>query len=231
MISILAVITARGGSKGIPRKNLALLDGKPLLIYTIESVLASGLNGRVVVSTDNDEIANVARQNGVEVIKRPDEISGDTASSESALLHALDVMAESGFFPDAVLTLQPTSPLRKAETIKRFISKFSEIRNQYDAMLTLNEEGAFFWKKGKRPEEFVPLFLNAPRRRQEREPLYIENSALYITNTAALRKTGSVLGAKTAGFIINSDEAVDIDEPQDILLAEFLLKQKRDAGN
>lgn len=225
MISILTVITARGGSKGIPRKNLVLLCGKPLLVYTIESALGAKLNGKVVVSTDDSEISSVAKANGAEVIKRPDEISLDTSSTESALLHALDVMEQRGFFPDAVLTLQPTSPFRKPETIRKFVDKFESLRGDFDSMLALHEDRTFFWVKGSN-DEYKPLFADAPRRRQAREPLYPENSLLYITNTEALRKTGSIFGKKAAGFIVDPDEAVDINEPRDILFAEFLMKNK-----
>lgn len=223
-MNILAVITARGGSKGIPKKNIVPLCGKPLLAYTLESVLATKLSGRVVVSTDDDEIAAVAEKYNVQVIKRPPEISGDTASSESALLHVLDVLKKEEYFPDAVLLLQPTSPLRKAETIQKFVARFETIKNEYDAMLSLHEDRTDFWVNN--GGVFGRLFPNAPRRRQAREPLYAENSALYITNVDALRKTGSVLGSKTAGFIIDEDEALDINEPQDILLAELLLKKR-----
>ncbi len=223
-MNILAVITARGGSKGIPKKNIVPLCGKPLLVYTIESALAAKLNGRVVVSTDDDEIAAVAKKYRVQVIKRPPEISGDTASSESALLHALDVLEKEKYFPDAILLLQPTSPLRKAETIRKFVAKFEDIKDEYEAMLSLHKDKTDFWvNKG---GVFSRLFPNAPRRRQAREPLYAENSALYITNVEALRKTNSVLGSVTAGFVIDADEAVDINEPRDILLAELLLKKR-----
>lgn len=226
MMSILTVITARGGSKGIPLKNIAPLCGKPLLEYTIESALNAKLKGKIVVSTDDEEIAAVAEKYNLQVIKRPAEISGDTASSESALLHALDFMAtKAGFYPDSILTLQPTSPLRKAETINKFISKFEEIRHEYDAMISLHADHAFFWVK-ENENLFKPLFSNVARRRQARQPLHCENSSLYITNVDALKKTGSILGSKTAGFVIDADEALDINEPRDLLFAEFLLKQR-----
>lgn len=228
MISVITIIPARGGSKGIPKKNIVPLGGKPLLVYTIESTLKAQIGGPVVVSTDDDEIARIARENGAEVVIRPSEISGDSASTESALLHALDVVEKQGFKADAVLTLQPTSPMRKAATIKQFIEKFDEIKGKYDAMLSLHENRMDFWVKKNEDGGFGRLFPNAPRRRQAREPLYEENSVLYITNTEALRRTNSVLGEKTAGFVIDADEAIDINEPCDILFAEFLMQQRKD---
>lgn len=223
MLSLLTVITARGGSKGIPRKNMVLLGGKPLLSYTFESILAAHLEGRIVVSTNDNEIEQFSRTFSVEVIKRPHEISGDTASSESALLHALDVVARSGFHPEAVLTLQPTSPFRKPETIKKFVEKFFQIKDSFDAMLSVNENRDVFWIPA--PDgSFRRLFPDAPRRRQERTPLFLENSALYITKVDVLRKTKSVLGEKTAGFVIGQEEALDINEPMDLLFADFYIK-------
>ncbi|MBI2638007.1 acylneuraminate cytidylyltransferase family protein [Candidatus Peregrinibacteria bacterium] len=223
MLSLLTVITARGGSKGIPKKNMALIGGKPLLSYTLKSVLAAHLEGRIVVSTDDNEIEKFSRTHNVEVIKRPTEISGDKASSESALLHAIDVVAGSGFYPEVVLTLQPTSPFRRPETIKKFVEKFSQIKDSFDAMLSVNENRDVFWL----PEpdgNFKRLFPNAPRRRQERTPIFLENSALYITKVDVLQKTKSVLGKKTAGFVIEQEEALDINEPIDLLFADFYIK-------
>lgn len=231
MALVLAVITARGGSKGIPRKNIVPLCGRPLIEYTIESIKAAEIPGRIVVSTDDEEISEISKKNGIEVIKRPPEISGDTASSEAALLHALEEVRKTGFEPDCVLTLQPTSPLRKSSTIKNFVRKFLEIRNEYDAMLSLHENRTVFWKKLGDTDAFERLYPNAPRRRQAREPLYEENSALYITNVEALERNNSVLGERTAGFVIDADEAVDINEPRDILFAEFLMKKTNNEQN
>lgn len=230
MISVLAVITARGGSKGVPGKNIAPLCGKPLLAYTIECAKAAAIKGQLVVSTDSPEIRKVAENMGVRVIERPAEISGDTASSESALLHALDTVEKEGFHPDAVMTLQPTSPLRRSGTMQAFTKRFEEIQATYDAMISLHADRTYFWQHIEK-DLFKPLFPNASRRRQGREPLYVENSAFYITSTAALRSTNSVLGKNTAGFIIDADEAIDINEPLDFVLAATVLKQRLNEKN
>lgn len=223
-MSILAVIPARGGSKGIPKKNIYPLNGKPLLLYTIDSLQSSNIELFIAVSTDSDEIGNIAGKAGVYTIKRPPDISSDTAKTESALLHALDYLREEeGRIFDYVLTAQPTSPFRKSSTINKFVEQFLKNKDQYDAQLTLHEDYTDFWiKNGK--NEFERLYPHAPRRRQERKPLYAENSCLYITNAEILKKKNSIMGSKCAGFIIDAKEAIDINEIKDIELAEILLR-------
>lgn len=222
----LIVVPARGGSKGIPKKNIYPLVGKPLLSYTLEVIQRAGLaDTDVAVSTDSEEIAEVARSfSGVEVVHRPAEIAGDRASTEAALLHALNVMQERyGVKYDAVLTLQPTSPLRQPETLKQFIKTYEEQKDRYDAILSLHEDRSDFWVK-KGDGVFDRRDPAAPRRRQEREPLYVENSAYYITSVVALRETHSVLGRRVNGFVIPESEGIDINEPVDLVIAEALLR-------
>ncbi len=224
----LIVIPARGGSKGIVGKNIYPINGKPLLSYTLEMVEKAKLDDvDVVVSTDSEEIKNIAlNYKFVEVVDRPEDISGDNAKTEYALLHAVNVMeARTGKKYHAVITLQPTSPLRTVETFKRFISNYEACYPKYDAMLSLNENRTDFWIRNK-DGSFKRRDASAPRRRQEREPLYAENSAYYITEVQALKETLSVLGKKCNGFIISDEEAVDINEPVDILIAESMLKYK-----
>lgn len=226
--SILIVIPARGGSKGIPKKNIYPINGKPLILYTIDVALRAELEGDIVVSTDSDEIADVVKTytNLVEIVKRPDDISGDNATTESALLHAIDYMKDKyGKEYSEIITLQATSPFRKSETLKKFVAEYYLVNDQYDAQLTLTEDRTDFWIKNG-AGEYERLQKNAPRRRQDRQPLYIENSSIYITNVSALKETKSVLGRRTAGFIIGADESLDINEFIDIQLAEVLLKNR-----
>lgn len=223
----LTVIPARGGSKGIPYKNIYPVNGKPLILYTLEIFKKVKLDGDIVVSTDSNEIANAAMTvEGIHVIKRPVELASDTARTEDALIHALDFMRrEYNRDYDVVITAQPTSPLRKVETIKAFIQEFEKKQEQYDAQMTLTETRTDYWKKNENGD-CERLFPNAPRRRQEREPLYIENSMLYITKEKVLRETKSVLGTKVNGFLINEVEGLDINDWNDIELAEFYLKTR-----
>lgn len=231
----LVVIPARGGSKGIPHKNIYEVAGKPLLEYAIESMLEVEYEGDLVVSTDDALIAETAsRYEEVKLVKRPEEISGDTAKTEAALIHALHYMEEKyNIRYDAVVTLQPTSPLRKSKTIQDFLRVFERDRETYDALLTLSEDRSDFWIQ-KPDGSFGRLFPDAPRRRQERNPLYVENSAIYVTARDSLLETNFVLGYRVNGYVIDTVEAVDINEFSDIALAESLLLKKernRDEDN
>lgn len=226
-MKFLVVIPARGGSKGIPMKNIYPVNGKPLLIYSLEMMLQVEFDGDIVVSTDSKQIKEVALSiPGIGVVDRPEDISGDKSSTESALLHALKVMENrKGCSYDAVVTLQATSPLRKAVTVKSCFEKYEEDREKYDALLTLTETRTDYWiKEGE--DHYRRLYPDAPRRRQDREPIYIENSALYITDKKSLIETNSVLGYHVNGYVISEREGVDINEPIDILLAEELLKEE-----
>lgn len=221
----LIVIPARGGSKGIPKKNIVPLNKKPLLEYTLDVFLNADLEGRIAVSTDSDEIAEVVRKyEKVVIIKRPDELATDTSSTEAALLHAVKTMNEQYFEEfDTVITAQPTSPLRKVETIRRFVSEFESYYDDFDAQLTFTETKIDLWKRDT-GDRFARMFPDEPRRRQERKSLYIENSMLYITKLHVLQKTRSVLGSRVRGFLIDEIEGLDINEWKDIYLAEFYLK-------
>ena len=221
----LIVIPARGGSKGIPGKNIFPINGKALLEYTIEVALEASLeNADIAVSTDSEKIKAVANKyKDIYVVDRPAEISGDKASTESALLHALDFMEKSYKKNyDSVITLQATSPLRKSETLRRLIEEFENGYPKFDALLSLNENRSDFWQEVKQGS-YERLFKDAPRRRQERKPLYVENSAYYITGVDALRATKSVLGNVVNGFLIDEYEAIDINEMIDIYIAEGIL--------
>lgn len=260
-MNILAVIPARGGSKGIPHKNITPLSGKPLLTYTIEAATDAGCLTDIVVSTDDEAIMRVAEQSGAKrimpgtaagkdagagdacgtqeatgtcglwIVERPADISGDTASTEAALLHALSVMEEqTGASYDAVMCLQPTSPFRKPETIRAFAAQFERDQDRFDALLTLHETKADHWVRHA-DGHFARLYPDAPRRRQERDPLYIENSAIYLTLASALKETKSVLGRRVNGFVITEREGVDINEPVDLVIAEGMLHAEQGNDN
>lgn len=222
----LVVIPARGGSKGIPMKNIYPLNGKPLLTYSLEMIRKVDFDGDVAVSTDSEAIKEVALSvPGIEVVDRPADISGDKASTESALVHALEVMEKrKNCIYDAVVTLQATSPLREPQTVKACFLRYEEDREKYDALLTLTETRTDYWiKEGE--SHYRRLYPDAPRRRQDREPIYIENSAVYITDKKSLTETNSVLGHHVNGYVIPEREGVDINEKIDILVAEELLRQ------
>lgn len=228
-MKLLIVIPARGGSKGIPLKNIYPINGKPLILYTLEMIGKVDFDGDIVVSTDSVEIGNVVTMvKGIEIIWRPTNISGDRASTESALLHALSIMEkERQYKYDAVMTLQVTSPLRTVQTVEACIQQFERDRSKYDAILTLTESRLDYWVKTENGK-YNRLYPDAPRRRQDRMPIYIENSALYITDRNALIETKSVLGYNANGYVISEKEGIDINEKMDVLVVEELLKKDQD---
>jgi len=223
---ILAFIPARGGSVEVPNKNIQPINGKPLIAYTIEAAIESNVTDHIYVSTNSEEIGEKAKKSGAEVIWRPEEISGFTASVEAGLIHTLDFLEEEkGLSFDYALNLHVTSPLRSAMTIRKFVDHYMTISDKYDAMLTLTETRSDFWINDG-SDSFKRLFPDAPRRRQERNPLFYENSAIYITKVSALRETNSMLTNNCAGYVIDEHEAVDINTMLDLEWAGYLMNKR-----
>ena len=222
---VLAIIPARGGSKGIPGKNLYPLAGKPLIAYTIEQALAAPRVTRLVVTTDSDPIARVARQYGAEVVLRPTNLSGDEAPSESALLHVLDQLeASEGYEPDLVVFLQATSPLRSAVDIEQAIATLE--REHADSLFSAGPSHGFLWRRG--PEGVVPLNYDPrhrPRRQEAPEDL-VENGSIYVLKPWVLRELGCRLGGTVAVFRMAASDSLQLDEPGDIPVMEFLLRTR-----
>lgn len=222
---VVALIPARGGSKGIPRKNLHLLAGKPLLAHSIEHASQSTMVGRIVVSTDDAEIGAVARQYGAEVIWRPDDLSGDMASSESALLHALDHLRDTeGYAPDLVVFLQATSPLRAPGSLDQAIEQL--LTCEADSLVSVVPAHVFLWSQEDglaQPLNYDPR--NRPRR-QDRPAEYIENGSIYVFRPWVLRELNSRLGGKIALFVMEPWSAIDIDTPADVELCEQIIASR-----
>jgi CMP-N,N'-diacetyllegionaminic acid synthase len=216
----LAVIPARGGSKGLPRKNLALVAGEPLIVHTIRAAQAAGTIDRVVVSTDDGEIAETARRAGAEVVVRPAELARDDSPTEDALLHALD---ELGADPDLVVTLEPTSPLRTPELIDACILLAREC--DADTVITVVESRSIYGKLD--GATFHPLFEDQARRRQLREPLYSESSTVYVTRTSHLRQTRSVVGPELYALVVPEEQALDVNTAHDLVVADAMLSARR----
>jgi CMP-N-acetylneuraminic acid synthetase len=225
---IVGVIPARGGSKRAPRKNIHPLGGKPLLAWTVEAGLAAGLSP-CVVSTEDDEIAAAAAAAGARVVRRPPHLAADDSSTESAVLDALDQLGDEVAAARWVAILQPTSPFRSAETIRRAVA-MAQADPTAGCVMTVTETRADFWRAsapGNGPENgpengIVRLFPDAPRRQQAREPLYDENSAVYVVRIDMLRATGSVLGGTMRGLPISPMEGFDINTSFDLKLAAAL---------
>jgi len=219
---LITIIPARGGSKRLPRKNIRLLSGKPLLAYTIEAALESGVVAPLIVSTDDDDIAEAARQYGAEAILRPAELAADDSPTEATLLHILDIKEGEGAVNDWVMSLAPTSPFRSGATIRKFRDAALAGGDDIDCYMAVTEDRGDFWLM---QEDGCArrLFPNAPRRQQSREPLYEENSAVYVSRVAALRRSGTILGDKVKPLAIDPFEALDINTAYDFWLAESLI--------
>lgn len=232
-MSICAIIPARGGSQGVPGKNIRPIAGKPLLAWTIEHAAASSLIDRIVVSTDYDTIASVATEYGAEVLRRPAELSGSKASSESALLHVLDELRDrEGYEPDWVVFMQCTTPLRGPTDLDDAINRLQA--EDADSLLAVVPIQKFFWHK----TEDGPAALNyeyAARPPHGDLPVYYhETGSFYIMRPALLRETGLRLGGKIVMYAMAGETAVDIDTEEDFLLAEQAMhawqRRSRDTG-
>jgi CMP-N,N'-diacetyllegionaminic acid synthase len=219
---VLCIIPARGGSKRLPGKNLAPLAGKPLVAHSIEQALAAPSVERVVVSTDDPEIARAARERGAEVIERPAELATDEAPSEGALLHALDTLeAREGYVPDLLLFLQATVPVRRPEDLEAAIATLE--REGADSLLSVVESRRFHWREdvgGARPVDYDPR--RRPRS-QERQPDLVENGSIYLVRPAVLRREGCRLGGRIALYRMGAESAVDVDGPLDLALCAAAL--------
>jgi len=224
---ILAVVPARGGSKGIPRKNIRLLGGEPLIGYTLRTALDASIIDGLVVSTDDVEIADVASGYGVDVVRRPRELGSDSATTESVLLHVIDSLASCGKFFDIILVLEPTSPLRSVSTIHRATEMI--IDNHFNSLLAIREtrENVGILKDG----FFRCIVPDAPRRRQLRTPFYIESSTIYAARIDWFCRTKTLVCENWGALIVSDLEAVDINTEEDFMFAEFLIFKGREGNH
>lgn len=228
--NVIAIIPARGGSKGIPRKNIKLLNGKPLIAYSIEQAKASKFIDRVFVSTEDKEISEISKEYGSEIIQRPKELAEDNTTIMPVLKHAVNyVEKELNFKVDVVVLLQPTSPLRKVDNIDESIEKL--LKEDYDSVTTVyriehNINTLVKIKNGK-----TEYFVDKPSKilRQEAEKIYrIDGNVFVLKKEVLLNKgEGDYIVSDNNGFVIISEEsALDIDTPFDLKLAEFFMKNE-----
>ena len=229
-VSTLCLIPARGGSKGIPRKNLLPVAGRPLIAWTIEQALSADAALRVVVSTDDAEIAEVARAAGAEVpFLRPAELAQDTTATEPVIEHAIAQFAALGERPDVVVLLQATSPIREEGTIDRALEQLD--RDGLDSLVGVVRQAPFLWWAGDEPRADYPVHAR-PRRQDltDDQVRYRETGSLYVTRTEIYEQHHNRLGGRIGLFEMSEIEGVDIDTDIDLTLTEgFLLETQRRA--
>lgn len=228
---ILCVIPVRGGSKGIPRKNLKPIAGKPLVAWTIEqaleaqAALAPEHTLDVIVSTDDAELADIAREFGAEVpFMRPAELAEDTTATEPVIEHAIKFMDDAGRRPDAVMLLQATSPVRLPGTLERAARQFAE--SDSDSMVGVIPIGPFIWAATEPPTAQYEVMARPRRQELTRETFrYRENGSMYITKTEIYEEFHNRLAGKIELYMLDEIEGVDIDAPIDFSVAEHQLEQ------
>jgi len=222
---ILAVIPARGGSKGIPNKNIVDVGGNPLIKYTIDAALGSKMLTHCIVSTDSDEISDVALSCGALVpFKRPKHLSDDKALSLPVMQHAVEFMeAKQGYEYDLVIMLQPTTPLRQTEDIDDAINLL--VDTNADSVISVVEVEGYHPLRMKRVVDgrlinYIDQGHEDMRPRQELPPVYIRNGAIYATRRDILIKKNSFIGTDSRAYIMPSERSVNIDTLKDLLLAQ-----------
>jgi CMP-N,N'-diacetyllegionaminic acid synthase len=228
---VLAIIPARGGSKGIPRKNIVPLRGKPLIAWTIEAARNSAFIDRVILSSEDAEICEVASQWGCDVpFVRPAELSADSTPGIDPVLHALTTLKESY---DYVVLLQPTSPLRNSADIDTALEiacngghpacvSVVAVAKSPQWMFYLNDHGRLVAYK-----DSPQIALN----RQEITPLFLLNGAVYVAEVVWLQRVKSFLSPETAAYVMPDNRSVDIDTPLDLCFCDFLMSALFNSAN
>lgn len=223
-MNLLALIPARGGSKGIPRKNIKSLHGKPLIGWSIDAAKKSRFIERVVVSTEDDQIAAVASDLGAEIpFMRPKELAADNTPGIAPVMHAIENLPEF----DWVLLLQPTSPLRTAEDIDGIV-RFCIERDAPSAVSIYEvDKHPYLMYQRDETDRLQSLIPEKPdiARRQDLPQVYALNGALYLARIDWLKEQQSLVGQETLGYVMSTESSADIDTPLDWRWVEFLLDQ------
>ncbi len=222
----LAVIPARGGSKGLPRKNLQTVGGRPLIVRAVRSALAASHITRTVVSTNNEEIANVARDAAAEIIMRPTELANDVIMPDFAVLHVLETLAaEEGYHPDLTCFIQCTSPFTRPDDLDRGVEEL--LAKEADCLLSVIATHVFLWRRTADGfAESVGHDSNVMRKgRQELEPRYRETGAFYVMRTDGFIAARNRLFGRVTLFEMPPERSVDINLQLDLEFAEFLFSR------
>jgi CMP-N-acetylneuraminic acid synthetase len=230
---VVAIIPARGGSKGVPHKNIVRIGEKPLIAYAIEEACKSEYIDRVIVSTDDEKIAAIAKKYGAEVpFLRPKSLAKDTSSSLSVVLHAISYLEKKeNYSPDIIVFLQPTSPFRRVEHIDAAIRKIEGA----DAVAGITEVKDHPYFMVKKKNGFLEPFIkikNRPLRRQDVPKIYVFNASIYVAkrdyykNVKETDPVAPVFDGKAKGVVMDEISSIDINTPLDVLLANAVVKRR-----
>lgn len=224
MEDILVIIPARGGSKGLPGKNIKMLLGKPLIGYSIDVARAITSDENICVSTDDHRIIDTVEEYGLKVpFARPAELATDTAATNDVLLHALDFYAKQGKYYSKLLLLQPTSPLRKVEEVKEAIELY---REDLDMVVSVMESHAPAVLCNVNEDGFLELVYNKNAAFRQALPKFYEfNGAIYVINVSSLREKGFSGFTKRLKFLMPKESSIDIDDIYDFMLVESIMKR------
>lgn len=220
--NVIAIILARGGSKGIPRKNVLDFAGHPLVAWSVIQAKISKEIDEVYISSDSDEILEIAQNYGAKIIKRPDEISGDSAKSEEAIIHALSIL---GSNQEMIIMLEPTAPLRKADDLDNCVRMFRNER--WDSCFSgALLQDFLLWKKDKNGD-LTSLNYDYKNQgpRQMREPDYVENGAIFIFKPKIMIQEENRFGGKIGLFPNNFWQSFEIDDTEDWDFVELIFRE------
>jgi CMP-N-acetylneuraminic acid synthetase len=231
---VLAIVTARAGSKGLPGKNKAIIQGVPLIEYTVRALEEAKSVGAIVITTDDiDIIGRYRDRNSVYLVERPAEIAQDSSTSAEAMNHALKIWSDAGrTVPEVLLVAQPTSPLRLSSDIDKAAELFRHLNGESLVSVcrvegTRHPRAMYRSPDGARGTPFV-VEDHAPR--QEYEPLFQRNGAIYLVTTEFFRRTGCLISPSPVLFEMPRERSIDIDGPGDLLIAKALIESGALAG-
>lgn len=229
---VACLILARGGSKGVPRKNTYPLDNKPLIAYSIEAAQTSQMVDRVIVSTDDEEIAEISRSFGADIpFMRPTDLAQDDSSSMDVIIHAIQWLNKNeGYLPEYVLLLQPTSPLRIAIDIDCAIAL--AVQKDADGVVSVTDTPDHpYLAKQIAQDGRLADFIQKPDiyvNRQSLPPVYIVNGAIYLAKREIILNKKTFYTENTYAYVMPADRSLDIDTPWDMYLAELILRDKKE---
>ena len=224
-MNIAAIIPARGGSKGIPNKNIVSLCDHPLISWSIHQAKLSKKITSVWVTSDDSEILDISKRYGANIITRPSKISTDKSSSESAWIHAIEHLEKFNNFPEIIIGMQATSPIRDYQDLDNAINSF--INHKYDSLLTVGEiEDYFIWKldnnKKLNPHNHD---MDDRKPRQEIEKSYLENGSFYIFKPQLIRKNKNRLSGKIGMYLMEKYKSFQIDNEEDLKICSAIMKE------